>query len=68
MAAHDAALRMGRNIGDFRVIAAVGAADATHRSHNPTANLGYAGVPAGFPGGASLGGTTPIRAGRALPM
>jgi hypothetical protein len=54
---YDAALRMGRNIGEFRVIAAVAAADATHRNHTPAANLGYAGVPAGFPGGASLGGT-----------
>src|SRR5712672_2444840 len=63
---YDAALRMGRNIGDFRVIAAVGAADATHRSHNPTANLGYAGVPTGFPGGASLGGTNANPSGPSL--
>ncbi len=54
---YDGALRMGRTIGEFRVIAAVAGADATHRNHTPTANLGYAGVPAGFIGGASLGGT-----------
>jgi hypothetical protein len=63
---YDAALRMGRNIGPFRVIAAVAAADATHRTHNPTANLGYAGVPAGFPGGASLGGTNANPSGPSL--
>ncbi len=53
---YDAALRAGRSIGEFRIIAAVAYADATHRNHTPTANLGYAGVPAGFNGGASLGG------------
>src|ERR1700756_4129563 len=53
---YDAALRMGRMIGEFRVIAAVAGADATHRNHTPTANLAYAGVPAGFNGGSSLGG------------
>jgi len=63
---YNAALRMGRNIGPFRVIAAVAAADATHRTHNPTANLGYAGVPAGFPGGASLGGTNANPSGPSL--
>jgi len=52
----DGALRLGRTFGEFRVIAAVAAADATHRNHTPTANLGYAGVPAGFIGGTSLGG------------
>jgi hypothetical protein len=55
--AYDAALRLGRSFdGGFRVIAAVAGADATHRNHNPTTNLGYAGVPAGFTGGASLAG------------
>jgi hypothetical protein len=53
----DAALRMGRTFGEFRVIAAVAGADATHRPHTPTTSLGYAGVPAGFPGGSSLAGT-----------
>ena len=63
---YDAALRMGRNIGEFRVIAAVAAADATHRTHTATANLGYAGVPAGFPGGASLAGTNANPSGPSL--
>lgn len=53
---YDAALRLGREIGDFRVIAAVAAEDATHRNHTPTANLGYAGVPPGDVDGTSLGG------------
>jgi hypothetical protein len=54
---YDAALRLGRSFeGGFRVIAAVAGADATHRDHTPTTNLGYAGVPAGFTGGASLAG------------
>jgi predicted porin len=53
---YDAALRLGRTIGEFRIIAAAAGAEATHRNHAPTANLGYAGVPAGFIGGASLGG------------
>ena len=53
---YDAAVRLGREIDGFRVIAAAAAADATHRNHAPTANLGYAGIPAGFNGGASLGG------------
>ena len=52
----DAALRLGRAIGPFRVIAAAAYANADHRNHTPVANLGYAGVPAGFPDGASLGG------------
>jgi len=52
----DAALRMGRAIGPFRVIAAAAYANADHRNHTPVADLGYAGVPAGFPDGASLGG------------
>jgi len=63
---YDAALRLGRNIGEFRVIAAVAAADATHRIHNPTANLGYAGVPAGFSGGTSLAGTNANPSGPSL--
>jgi len=54
---YDAALRLGREIGEFRIIAAAAVADATSRHHSPTANLGYAGVPAGFIGGSSLGGT-----------
>ena len=53
---YDAALRLGRQIGDFQIIGAVAGADATHRNHTPTANLGYAGVPAGFVDGSSLGG------------
>ena len=53
---YDAAVRLGREIEGFRVIAAAAVADATHRNHAPTASLGYAGVPAGFSGGASLGG------------
>jgi hypothetical protein len=53
---YDAALRLGRSIGDFRIIAAVAGEDATHRNHTPTANLGYAGVPAGDVDGTSLGG------------
>lgn len=56
---YDVALRLGREIEGFRIIAAAAAADATHRNHGPTANLGYAGVPAGFNGGASLGGVNP---------
>jgi hypothetical protein len=63
---YDAALRMGRSFGEFRVIAAVAAADATHRTHNPTANLGYAGVPAGFLGGSSLGGVNANPSGPSL--
>jgi porin-like protein len=63
---YDAALRMGRTFGEFRVIAAVAGADATHRTHTPTANLGYAGVPAGFPGGSSLGGTNANPSGPSL--
>lgn len=53
---YDAALRLGREIGDFRIIAAVAGMDATHRDHAPTTNLGYAGVPAGDVSGVSLGG------------
>ena len=53
---YDAALRLGREIGDFRIIAAVAGEDATHRNHTPTANLGYAGVPPGDVDGTSLGG------------
>jgi hypothetical protein len=53
---YDAALRLGRSFEGFRIIAAVAGADATHRNHTPTTNLGYAGVPAGFVGGASLAG------------
>jgi hypothetical protein len=53
---YDAALRLGREIGDFRVIAAVAGMDATHRNHSPTTNLGYAGVPAGDVSGTSIGG------------
>jgi hypothetical protein len=53
---YDAALRLGREIGDFRIIAAVAGMDATHRPHTPTANLGYAGVPSGDVDGTSLGG------------
>src|ERR1700730_5371773 len=55
----DAALRAGRSIGEFRIIAAVAGADATHRHHTPTANLGYAGVPPGDVDGTSLGGVNP---------
>src|SRR5205823_12420333 len=54
--AYDAALRLGRSFEGFRLIAAVAGVDATHRNHTPVANLGYAGVPAGFIGGASLAG------------
>ena len=64
---YDGALRMGRTFGEFRVIAAVALADATHRNHAPTANLGYAGVPAGFIGGASLGGVNANPNGPNLP-
>jgi hypothetical protein len=53
---YDAALRLGREIGDFRIIAAVAGMDATHHPHTPTANLGYAGVPSGDVDGTSLGG------------
>ena len=53
---YDAALRLGREIGDFKIIAAVAGMDATHRPHTPTANLGYAGVPSGDADGTSLGG------------
>ena len=53
---YDAAVRLGRSFDGFRVIAAVAGADATHRNHTPTTNLGYAGVPAGFIGGSSLAG------------
>ena len=56
---YDAALRMGRSIGDFRIIAAVAGEDATHRNHTPTANLGYAGVPTGDVDGTSLAGVNP---------
>jgi len=54
--AWDAALRLGRQIGPFKVIAAAAYSNADHQHHTPTANLGYAGVPAGFPNGVSLGG------------
>ena len=63
---YDAALRMGRSFGEFRVIAAIAGADATHRTHTVTANLGYAGVPAGVPGGSSLGGTNANPSGPSL--
>lgn len=53
---YDAAVRLGRSIGDFQVIAAVAGMDASHRNHTPTANLGYAGVPPGDVDGTSLGG------------
>jgi hypothetical protein len=53
---YDAALRMGREIGEFRIIAAIAGMDAEHRPHTPTTNLGYAGVPAGDVDGTSLGG------------
>ena len=54
--AWDAALRLWRQIGPFKVIAAAAYVNADHQHDTPTANLGYAGVPAGFPDGASLGG------------
>ena len=54
--AYDAALRLARSFEGFRLVAAVAGADATHRNHTPAANLGYAGVPAGFNGGTSLAG------------
>jgi len=54
--AYDAALRLARSFDGFRLVAAVAGADATHRNHTPAANLGYAGVPAGFNGGTSLAG------------
>jgi hypothetical protein len=54
--AYDAALRFARSFEGFRLVAAVAGADATHRNHTPAANLGYAGVPAGFNGGTSLAG------------
>ena len=63
---YDAALRMGSTFGEFRVIAAAAGADATHRNHTPTANLGYAGVPAGFIGGSSLGGVNANPSGPTL--
>jgi predicted porin len=53
---YDAALRLGRSIGEFRIIAAAAGMDATHRNHTPTANLGYAGVPTGDSNGTSLAG------------
>jgi predicted porin len=53
---YDAALRLGREIGAFRIIAAIAGEDATHRNHTPTANLGYAGVPAGDANSPILGG------------
>ena len=40
----------GRSL-PFRVIAAAAYANADHRNHIPVADLGYAGVPAGFPDG-----------------
>jgi hypothetical protein len=54
--AYDAALRLARSFDGFRLVAAVAGVDATHRNHTPVANLGYAGVPAGFIGGTSLAG------------
>jgi hypothetical protein len=57
---YDAALRMGRSVGDFRIIAAIAGEDATHRNHTPTTNLGYAGAPAGDVSGTSLGGINAV--------
>ena len=64
--AYDAALRLGRSFEGFRLVAAVAGANATHRNHTPVANLGYAGVPAGFNGGASLAGVNAAPSAPAL--